>query len=57
VNQSSSGIIDRICDCCNSLDRMVIRGEIPIEQGDSWYTAKTMEVVLLKNTSWSTLLV
>lgn len=54
MNQSSSGIIDRICDCCNSLDRMVIRGEIPIEQGDSWYTAKTMEVVLLKNTSWST---
>ena len=30
------------------------RGDIPIELGDSWLTNKTMEVVVLVKTKWST---
>lgn len=31
------------------------RGDIPIELGDSWLTNKTMEVVVLVKTKWSTM--
>lgn len=39
--------IDRTSDCCKSLRRMVISGEMLIELGDSWFLTKTMVVVFL----------
>ena len=37
----------RTGDCGKTLGRPVIRGERPIELGNSWFSAKTMEVVCL----------
>lgn len=38
-------LIDRTCECCNILGWIVVSGEMFIELGDSWFIAKTMEVV------------
>lgn len=37
-------IKDRTCDCSKNLSKIMKRGEMFIELGDSWLTAKTMVV-------------
>ena len=34
----------RTRDCCNNLGRLVDRGEMPIELGVSWLSAKAIKV-------------
>ena len=36
---------ERTGGCSKNLGRPVVRGETPIELGDSWFSAKTIEVV------------
>jgi len=36
---------ERTRDCCNNLGRFVDRGEMPIELGASWFSAKAIKVV------------
>jgi len=35
---------ERTRDCSNNLGRLVHRGEMPIELGDSWFSAKAIKV-------------
>jgi len=35
---------ERTRDCCKNLGRHVDRGEMPIELGDSWLSAKAIKV-------------
>jgi len=35
---------ERTRDCCKNLGRLVHRGEMPIELGDSWFSAKAIKV-------------
>lgn len=44
VNPLLLGSSDRTCDCSNNLSKIMKRGEMFIELGYSWLTAKTMEV-------------
>jgi len=41
----------RTRDCCKNLGRLVHRGEMPIEHGDSWFSAKAIKVARLKTQS------
>ena len=36
---------ERTGDCGKNLGRSVVRGKKPIELGNSWFSAKTIEVV------------
>lgn len=40
--------LDPTIECYNTLGLTLIRGDIPIELGDSWLTKKTIQVVVLK---------
>lgn len=40
---------ERTVDCSKNLGRPVARGERLIKLGDSWFSAKTIEVVRLKS--------
>jgi len=40
---------ERTRDCCNTLGWFVNSGEMPIELGDSWFSAKIITVMHLQN--------
>lgn len=47
LKQTWKFVKERTRDRCKALGWLVNRGDMPIELGDSWYSAKTIEVVRL----------